>query len=661
MNGKQPIQFLPENMKLLLKHAKPFVAPKTANLQVLTHVSLCAMNGRIRLQATNLEAGYTGFIGAKIDIENDEDFQVCVPFAALEGVIKKIKLSDSIGMRLEKRTATLIVIDQRGNETRIKGVDFREFPVMPAGTSVVDEWVRTGKQFKEFVISLAPIAATDGSRPTLTGLHLKDGKIEITDGYTMGTVKIELSDELPELLIPAKPLAQAAKQWRDDFPVRIQARISKNGGGQVIFSQLQHEEWVFQLLDHKYPDFGGVLPKIDFEFKMHPNDLLSAIDAVETVAKASLNTTFLYLEKFTTKYLNENIEVWFANLTAAADEIGDVDYRLDAWDAGKENRAPGTEGKPCGIGMDFAYLRKVLMPFKDRGLVTIGTNMFHCTDDKGRPTPFSMKGAVITCGNWPVMTMAMPMHITRERFSGLIEKFHKKYPELVPAPVEQPVQQIMEPVPAPDATPEPVAEIAQPVSVEEPAPVTAPTPAPSEEDIDMATQSAYESKIAELNAKIAALEAQQPTPAPAPAAEAPKKPKNPNVAKAHEYANHIGDPCPFCGKPFHGFEAHPSRSDKMRATFEGCNHTVNVPTDDALSFEANVAKSAAEEPQTPAPEDIAEGIAQANADAVAENAFNEAVGDTLKDFAAEMMEAAGHKTGAPAEHLNSHVMVVGVA
>lgn len=62
----------------------------------------------------------------------------------------------------------------------------------------------------------------------------------------------------------------------------------------------------------------------------------------------------------------------------------------------------------------------------------------------------------------------------------------------------------------------------------------------------------------------------------APKVAAPKaKVVTEGMQKARAYT--LGADCPFCGSKAAELVAHPTRADVMRAKFDGCKHSINVP------------------------------------------------------------------------------------
>lgn len=83
---------------------------------------------------------------------------------------------------------------------------------------------------------------------------------------------------------------------------------------------------------------------------------------------------------------------------------------------------------------------------------------------------------------------------------------------------------------------------------------------------------------AQLTAVTALLSALIPAAKPAKAKAKAAKPKARKVSKSVKLAKAyvFGQDCPFCGSPAAMLAAHPNRTDVLRATFDGCKHSINV-------------------------------------------------------------------------------------
>ena len=375
------VSCLQENLAKALNNVSRAVAARTATLPVLTHVLLATEGGRLKISATNLELGINCWIGAKVEDEG----AITVPARTFTELISLLP-PDRVDLELNIRTQSLRVIC-RHTDTNIKGIDAQEFPIIPAfqpdSAAFIDAAV-----LKKMISKVAFAAATDESRPMLTGVMTKLDGDKITmaaaDGFRLSVCTGVLKEPVAEpraMLIPARAVAEVARViGEQEEPVAITVTPSH---GQVLI-HLQNTDVVAQLIEQKFPDYEPIIPKKHTtRTVVNTADLLKACRQAGIFARESSDTMRL-------KITPSNGEPSQVTITAKADETGDNLSQLDAT----------TEGEEVEIAFNVKYLIDVLSVI-DTPQTAIETTL-----------PKS-PGLIKPVGDPTFLHVIMPMHLAR--------------------------------------------------------------------------------------------------------------------------------------------------------------------------------------------------------------------------------------------------------
>ena len=376
------VSCLQENLAKGLSIVSRAVAPRTATLPVLTHVLLATDNGRLKIAATNLELGVTCWIGGKVETEG----AVTLPSRTFADLVALLP-QDTVNLELNVRTQTVRVQSGR-TDANIKGIDAQEFPIIPTFNSTAAAFIDPAV-LKKMINQVVFSAATDESRPTLTGVLTKlDGKtitMAATDGFRLSVRKAELKESVAEartFLIPAKALAEVARvMGEQEEPVAISLTPTN---GQVLF-HMNNVDVVAQLIDQKFPDYEHIIPrKHETRSVMNSADLLKACRQAGIFARDSLDTMRLAIKP------GEELEPGKVTVTARADETGDNLSEVEAI----------VNGGGVEIGFNVKYLIDVLTVI-DTPQVAIET------------TQPRSPGVVRMVGDENFLHVIMPMHLPK--------------------------------------------------------------------------------------------------------------------------------------------------------------------------------------------------------------------------------------------------------
>jgi DNA polymerase-3 subunit beta len=289
------ISCLQENLAKGLATVGRAVATRST-LPVLSNILLESDEGRLRLAATNLEIGVNCWIGARVEQEG----RITVPARLLTEFVNSLP-PGQIDMDLNERTQTLNLKCAR-YEANIKGIDASEFPDVPTATSVSDSvgnQVLTrlhleAESFRRMIDQAAFAAATDESRPILTGVlaqfHQGGLTLAAADGFRLAVASADVGadlDAITSVIIPARALAELSRISGDQQePIELIITPQRN---QILF-HLSSTDLVSQLIDGNFPDYNQIVPKSrNTRTVVATQDLLKAVKVAFLFARDAAN------------------------------------------------------------------------------------------------------------------------------------------------------------------------------------------------------------------------------------------------------------------------------------------------------------------------------------------------------------------------------------
>jgi DNA polymerase-3 subunit beta len=353
-----------------------------STLPVLANVLLETDNGRLKLSATNLEIVVTCWIGAKVE----EDGAITVPARTLNDLVSQLP-QERVELMLNERTQTLHITCAR-TEANIKGIDAQEFPLVPKPDQKSRIRVETAV-FKQMIGQVALAAATDDTRPTLTGVSttFDDSQVLMvaTDGFRLSMKSAHIPgsvDKRTAVLIPARALNELGRIISDDQEA-IYISLPE-GRNQIIFD-MENIVLVSQLIDGSFPDYTPIVPKRhNTRTVMGTADFRKACKTAEIFARESSHTARVKIDP------GDEITPGFAIVAATSTETGDNVAQIDAM----------VNGDPVEIAFNVKYMTDVLSVI-DTPQVALETT--------GPMDP----GVIKPVGDTDFMHIIMPMHFGR--------------------------------------------------------------------------------------------------------------------------------------------------------------------------------------------------------------------------------------------------------
>jgi len=253
---------LQENLNLGLQTTGHLVN-KNINLPILNNVLLEAKDGMLKLSSTNLEIGIVSQVRCKVD----EEGSFTVDAKLLSDYISLLP-NDQISFALEPDE--FLKVACRSSETKIKGMQAEDFPVIPSIEREKPFKVNI-KEFKKAISQVLFAVANSETRPEIGGVYMNFNKftpkslfIVGTDSYRLAEKKVELEDagEEKEIIVPLKTLQELARILGTikeviGAPEFLDIYISEN---QILFVT-EGIELISRLIEGVYPDYRQIIPK----------------------------------------------------------------------------------------------------------------------------------------------------------------------------------------------------------------------------------------------------------------------------------------------------------------------------------------------------------------------------------------------------------------
>lgn len=350
-----------------------------STLPITSNVLISTEHGRIKLAATNLDIALSCWIGGQIEDEG----AITVPARLITDFVNSLP-AEKIAMTLAPRSRQVKLVCAR-NEATIGGMDADDFPPIPAVEG--DALDLDAKMLREAIAQVVFSAATDDSRPVLTGVDLvvEGNKLTLAaaDGFRLAVRTLDLkkkAGERQEVIVPAKALAELSRLLQDqDEPVKMTFNANKT---QVLF-RLKDVELVAQLIQGTFPDYSRLIPK-EWQSRavVEVRDFLQETKIASIFARDGsgiVRITFL---------AGEEGKPGEMTISARAEEIGDNSGMLDAT----------VEGEPSKIAFNGKYLQDVLQVL-DGGRVALET------------TGPSQPGVIRPIDNENYIHVVMPMFV----------------------------------------------------------------------------------------------------------------------------------------------------------------------------------------------------------------------------------------------------------
>jgi len=248
---------LQENLSRGLNIVGRAVAVRST-LPITQNILLAAEQSRLKLAATNLEIATTCWIGSKLEQEG----AITIPARLFIDFVNSLP-NDLIEITLPPNSHTVELKSGRF-QAHINGIDAEDFPPIPQISDGMSTNIEASA-LKEAITQVAFAAATEESRPVLTGINAEFEGTELNlaaaDGFRLAVHKLNLTAPVNEkitVIIPARTLSELNRLLGEqEEPVEIVINQQKT---QALF-RLKEAEIVSQLIQGSFPNYSQVIPQ----------------------------------------------------------------------------------------------------------------------------------------------------------------------------------------------------------------------------------------------------------------------------------------------------------------------------------------------------------------------------------------------------------------
>lgn len=289
-------------------------ATTRATLPVLGNILIASEDGQLKLTATNLEVAITVRLDGFTFEREGVTTLAAKLFADFVGALPSEKLTLALDRRAEAMNITCGAF-----EANIKGIAADQFPVVPSISTARPTFSLLARDLVDTIATVACAAATDISRPILTGVCIRlDGTraaFAAADGFRLPERIISLSAPAAkqELVVPASALFEVAKAFKglaEDVEVEVVVT-----DGQVLFHTAQIDI-VVRRLDGQFPPYERIIPAAcSSRIVMDTAELRKAVKLASYFAASSANILRLTIAP--------GADTATLTLTANAAEVGD--------------------------------------------------------------------------------------------------------------------------------------------------------------------------------------------------------------------------------------------------------------------------------------------------------------------------------------------------
>lgn len=308
------IVVLQENLQRALSIVSRLIQTNNS-LPILGNILLQTNNGRLELQATNLEIAISYKIGAKIE----KSGSLSVPAKLFQEIIQSLP-NDKI--QLIQVKDNLEIHTEQLNST-INGMNASDFPKVPQ-VNVEQEFQIDTKSFIDGFEYVLPAVSLDESRPVLSGIYTavrdKNVILAATDSYRLAQYSLT-NTTLPDIttIIPYRTVLEIVRIAKSDLQDTLQIGMSKN---EIIFST-KDLQLTSQLIEGSYPDYTKIVPKTSNTIvAVAKDELINSLKIASLFSRESAHTVTLKTTKDSLEIHSEGSQIGVNNATISAKITG---------------------------------------------------------------------------------------------------------------------------------------------------------------------------------------------------------------------------------------------------------------------------------------------------------------------------------------------------
>lgn len=249
------------------------ITGKQSTLPILSNILIETEKGRLKLSATNLEIGVVVNIGAKIETEG----KLTVPAKLLGNFTHNLPVGDVLELSTEQSS---LVVKSSQYEGKIKGMDGKDFPIIPNFQDEVYPFTFPAQQFKNALSQILFCTSQNESRMELTGVNVfPEGNtlcLAATDSFRLAEQVLELpqASQLSQSFIIPSTTCQELLRIINQESSDVWVAIEEN----QVFFEVDGVRVVSRLIHGKYPDYKQIIPaSFVSSYVMKREDLIRSV------------------------------------------------------------------------------------------------------------------------------------------------------------------------------------------------------------------------------------------------------------------------------------------------------------------------------------------------------------------------------------------------
>ncbi len=304
--------------------------PARSTLPITQHVLLEAEGDSITLSATDAE---TIAITYRIKADIEEPGAITMPSRLLADFVGTLPHAP-ISMTLAERSRQVALICARNNAS-IGGMDPDDFPPIPAvqGADAID---LDAGDLRAAITQTVFAAATDDSRPVLTGVHFqfKDGQLRLAaaDGFRLSVHTMDIGSQVDRAaIVPARALGELGRLLQEAADGQV--AVTFNQAGTQVQFDVGHARLIANLIQGSFPNYDQLIPA-NYTTR-------TEVAVAEFMRETRIASIFARDGSGIVRIIGtpgEGSSPGHLQITARADEVGDNEGNMDALVEGQESR-----------------------------------------------------------------------------------------------------------------------------------------------------------------------------------------------------------------------------------------------------------------------------------------------------------------------------------
>ncbi len=287
------------------------ITGKNLILPILDNVLIKAETNKLKLSTTDLEIGINYWCQAQVE----EEGEISIPVKRLSALVSLLE-EEKINIETKEK---ILLIKGENQKAQIKGLDTKDFPIIPEVSS--NTWFDVDiHTLIDSIVQVMDFCAITQIRPELSGLYFsfqdKELKIASTDSFRLAekTIFLNQTSSKPDVPTPFILPKSAAREIINVFSGlegKIKAYISSS---QIMIENISEQNnqpqarLVSRLIEGDYPNYKEVIPN---EFKTSID--LSKEPFINQIKTASLFSNQTNEIKLTINSKNQKMTIFSQN------------------------------------------------------------------------------------------------------------------------------------------------------------------------------------------------------------------------------------------------------------------------------------------------------------------------------------------------------------